>query len=83
MQQVKVSVEGMSCGMCEAHVNDSVRRLYPGAKNIRSSRKKKLTTFIFDGPVDESEVRTAIEGAGYIVTGMRIEPYVKHGLFGK
>ncbi len=83
MQQVKVSVEGMSCSMCEAHVNDAVRRLYPGAKNIRSSRKKNLTTFISDGPVEESEVRSAIEGMGYVFAGMSVEPYVKRGLFGK
>lgn len=35
-----VSVDGMQCGMCEAHVNDAVRQAFP-VKKVRSSHTKR------------------------------------------
>ena len=29
MYQTTVGVDGMMCGMCEAHVNDAVRKAFP------------------------------------------------------
>ena len=32
MIKTVVKIEGMACGMCEAHINDTIRKLYPSAK---------------------------------------------------
>ena len=32
MIKYTVTVEGMQCGMCEAHVNDAVRKAFPVKK---------------------------------------------------
>mgnify|MGYP000538499094 CR=1 FL=1 len=40
MIETTVKVDGMMCGMCEAHVNDAVRKACP-VKKVNSSRSKK------------------------------------------
>lgn len=40
MQKITVKVDGMQCGMCEAHVNDAVRAAFP-VKKVTSSHSKK------------------------------------------
>ena len=39
MWKYTVEVNGMMCGMCEAHVNDAVRKACP-VKKVNSSRSK-------------------------------------------
>ena len=51
--KVKANIEGMMCGMCEAHMNDAIRRVFPDAKKVKSSHKKNETTFVLDGELDE------------------------------
>ena len=29
MEKITVEVSGMMCGMCEAHINDAVRKAFP------------------------------------------------------
>ena len=36
MEKVTVRIEGMMCGMCEAHISDVIRRIYPKAKKLAS-----------------------------------------------
>lgn len=33
MLKTTVNVDGMACGMCEAHVCDAIRKVVPEAKN--------------------------------------------------
>ena len=40
MLRITVKVDGMMCGMCEAHVNDTVRRSLPVQK-VTSNQKKR------------------------------------------
>ena len=42
MYQTTVGVDGMMCGMCEAHVNDAVRKAFP-VKKVTSSHGKGQT----------------------------------------
>ena len=42
-----VSVDGMACGMCEAHINDAIRAALP-VKKVTSSRAKKETVILSD-----------------------------------
>ena len=34
MQEITVGVDGMMCGMCESHVNDTVRAAFPTVKKV-------------------------------------------------
>ena len=82
MEKITVKIEGMMCGMCEAHVSDVIRRIYPKAKKLVVSRKRNEATFVSDEQVDEEKLRKAIADTGYTFVSMKSEPYVKKGLFG-
>ena len=44
MIQITIKIDGMQCGMCESHVNDSIRRAFPVKKVTES-----INVFIFYG----------------------------------
>lgn len=75
--EIILKVEGMHCGMCEAHVNDAVRKAFPAAKEVSSSRRKKLTEVISEVEPDADALRRAIDATGYRVTGCKVEPFEK------
>ncbi len=80
-----LQVQGMACGMCEAHVNEAVRRAFPDAKKVTSSHAKGVTEILSELPPAEQTLRDAVNATGYTVTGFAQEPYVKKGfrLFGR
>ena len=80
MIKTTVGIEGMSCCMCEAHINDVVRREFK-VKSVKSSVKKKNSEIVSKEPIDEEKLRKAITDTGYTVTGITSEEYVKKGLF--
>ncbi len=82
MIKVTLKIEGMMCGMCEAHINDTIRRSVPQAKKISSSHKKGECTFIIDSQPDREQLQKAIEATGYQLKEIRSEPYEKRGFFG-
>ena len=45
MTKTVLSIEGMACGMCEAHVNDAIRANF-SVKKVSSSHKKGQTEVI-------------------------------------
>lgn len=45
MVKTVLKIEGMICGMCEAHINDMIRRNFD-IKKVTSSHKKNLTVII-------------------------------------
>ncbi len=81
MMQTTVKIEGMMCGMCEAHINDTIRKLYPKAKKVSASHTKGEAKFLTDTAVDEAALRSAIDATGYQFVSCKSEPYEKHGLF--
>ncbi len=83
MYKTTVVVHGMACGMCEAHINDVVRKTYPKAKKVSSSAKKKQTTFLTEESVDIKPLETAINATGYEYISSETKEYVKKGLFSK
>lgn len=80
MKKIILKVDGMSCGMCEAHVNDAVRRT-ANVKKVSSSHTKGLTEIILDNEIDLDAVKRAIEETGYKVLSVSEEQYEKKGLF--
>jgi len=83
MNKITVKIDGMMCGMCEAHINDIIRKTYPSAKKVASSHHKGEATFLLEGAVDEAAIKAAIDETGYEFVSLRSEPYVKKGLFRK
>lgn len=81
MNRYVFTVRGMSCGMCEAHINDAVRR-FPGVKSAASSRKKCETAVVAE-ELDADAVMRAINALGYTAESVRTEPYEKKTLFGR
>ena len=73
----------MACGMCEAHMNDTVRKVLPEAGKVRSSYKKGETEFLYEGDFDQEKLINAIKETGYECIGIAVEPYQKKGLFGR
>lgn len=80
MVKITLKIEGMACGMCEAHVNDALRRAFD-LKKVRSSHKKGITEMICEDQPDRAAIDAALQDSGYRVTGVSCEPYVKKGLF--
>lgn len=80
MYEIHMKVEGMHCGMCEAHVNDAVRKAAPAAKKVASSAPKGETTYISEADCSEA-VKAAIEDLGYHVGEVTVKQYEKRGLF--
>ena len=80
MKRITIEVHGMKCSMCEAHVNDSIRKSCK-IKKVKSNHKKNQTIVIADDSIDLDIIRKAIENQGYTVENMTLEDYVKKGLF--
>lgn len=76
MVKTTVNVEGMACGMCEAHINDAVRKVF-NVKKVTSSHKKKTTVILSDQPLDSERLKKTIADAGYIAAEIHPEPYDK------
>ena len=82
MWKYTVEVDGMMCGMCEAHTNDAVRKAFK-VKKVESSHSKKQTVIIAEEEIDEDELRGVIANLGYDMGKVTKEPYKKKffGLF--
>lgn len=76
MTKTTLIIDGMMCGMCESHINDTVRQSFK-IKKVTSSHAKGLTEIISDEPLDENALREAIGKTGYKVLEMKSEPYEK------
>ncbi|MCR5747834.1 MAG: cation transporter [Lachnospiraceae bacterium] len=81
MTKTVINIDGMMCSMCEAHINEAIRKAL-GVSKVRSSHKKGLTEIISDEPLDEAAAIKAVNDTGYTVTGYKSEPYTKKGIFG-
>ena len=75
-----VGVDGMMCSMCEAHVNDAVRKAC-SIQKVTSDHKKGECVIISDTSLNAEQLSSAIEATGYRVTSLREEPYLKKGFF--
>ncbi len=82
MNKITVRIDGMMCGMCEAHICDTIRRTFPKAKKVKASRTRREATFLTDEAADIEKLKTAIQNTGYTFVSAVSEPYEKHGLFG-
>ena len=81
MIKTTVQVSGMTCGMCEAHINDAgCAALY--VKKVTSSRARGATEIMTEPPLSHEKLRQAISATGYVVLGISEEIVQKKPLFG-
>ncbi len=81
MYKITVKIDGMMCGMCEAHICDTIRRAFPEARKVAASRKRGEATFLSDEAIDEDVLKGAVNDTGYTFVSVSTEPYKKRGLF--
>ena len=53
MYQTTLKIDGMMCGMCESHINDTIRKAAP-VKKVTSSHTKGEAVVLTDEPLDAS-----------------------------
>ncbi|MCD8391256.1 MAG: cation transporter [Firmicutes bacterium] len=80
MVKITAKIDGMMCGMCEAHMNDAVRAAFD-VKSVKSSHKKGETVIVAENEIPEDALKAAVEKTGYKLISATSEPYKKKGLF--
>ena len=83
MIKTTLKIEGMMCGMCEAHVCDAIRKAIPEAKKVTASRSRKEAFLLTEAAVDTDRLKAAIDATGYTCLGIESAAYEKKGLFGR
>ena len=66
---MKITVKGMMCAHCEAHVKKALEAL-DGIESAIASHEESLVTITTSKPVDEEVIKAAIVDAGYEYAGL-------------
>ena len=83
MIKITMKIDGMMCGMCEAHVSDAIRKAVPAAKKVSASKSKGEASFLTPEAIDEEALIQAIDATGYSCLSVDSVPYEKKKLFEK
>ena len=81
MYKTTLKIDGMMCGMCEAHINDVIRKNVKDAKKVSSSHTKGISTFESETLPDEDVLRNAIANTGYELKDVSVEEVQKKKRF--
>lgn len=77
-----LKIDGMMCGMCEAHINDAVRKEFV-VKKVTSSHSKGETVILSEKPLDKDKLNRVIFETGYDLKDISDSEYKKKtGFFG-
>lgn len=76
MYQYTLYIDGMACGMCEAHVNDCVRAA-ARVKKVSSSHRRGETVILSEQPLDVESLKAALAATGYPVRQLTQSMYQK------
>ncbi len=80
MLKYTLKIDGMKCGMCEAHICDIIRKNIE-AKKVKASHKKNEASFVLNTEGDISKVIEQIKAMGYNVLDVKTEEYKKKFIF--
>ena len=83
MIKTVLKIEGRACGMCEAHICETIRKAVSGAKKVTASHKRGEASFLSDAPIDKEALKNAIAATGYNCLSVESGSYEKKGLFGR
>ena len=59
----------MGCGMCEAHINNEIRKNFD-VKKVKSRRRKNETIIVSKNELDEKRIKEVIDETGYELKGI-------------
>ena len=79
MIQTTVGIDGMMCEMCEAHINDAVRKSFD-VKSVKSNHRKKNCVIVSEEELDWDLLKKTIDETGYEFLSVKSEPYERKGL---
>ena len=84
MIKTVANIDGMMCGMCEAHMNDAIRKEFK-VKKVVSSHTKNEKVMLSDKPIDLERLKAVVTEMGYELKAVKSEEYKKKGFlfFGK
>ena len=78
MVKTVLKVDGMSCGMCESHMNDLVRSLFQ-VKKVSSSAKDGETVVLSDEILDIPYLKMKMKAIiGKYLKDIKAIPFTKH-----
>ncbi len=80
MVKTVLKIDGMMCGMCEAHMNDAIRAAF-NVEKVVSSHKKGETEIISENALDEEKIKETVKATGYTLKSVESRPYEKKTLF--
>lgn len=82
MVKVTLKIDGMMCGMCEAHINDAIRSHFT-VQRVSSSFKKGETVIYAADPPDQNLLASVLSETGYTLRSVSCEPAAERSvLFG-
>ena len=67
--EMKIRVNGMMCGHCEAHVKKALEEI-DGIESAVASHEENMVTITSSKDIDEAAVKAAVEDAGYEYAGI-------------
>ncbi|MBQ7596941.1 MAG: cation transporter [Clostridia bacterium] len=76
MVKTVLTIDGMMCSMCEAHINDVIRKNFD-VKSVTSSHSKGRTEIISESELDKALIEKSIAETGYTLQSVKTEPFEK------
>ena len=70
MHKYQLQINGMMCGMCEAHVNNIIHKNF-NVKKVKSSVRKNQTIITCNEELDLDRLNSVIDETGYIVIDIK------------
>ncbi|MCR4705732.1 MAG: cation transporter, partial [Lachnospiraceae bacterium] len=67
--EMKITVNGMMCAHCEAHVKKALEAI-DGIESVVADHEKNLVTITTTKDVDEASIKAAVTEAGYEYAGV-------------
>ena len=67
---MEITVNGMMCMHCEAHVKEALEKL-PGIEEATANHEANLVTLKTSADVAEADIKAAVEAAGYEYAGIK------------
>lgn len=67
---MKITVKGMMCPHCEAHVKEALEKI-AGIDEAVANHKENLVTLTTSADVAEADIKAAVEAAGYEYAGIQ------------
>ena len=70
----KLEIPDMRCGMCELHIEDTIRKTVR-VKKVVANRFKNLATIYSNESLNVDDLKEAIEKTGYKVLNVEMEEH--------